>query len=371
MDWANFCILSVDGNTPKNHNWRPPSHFFAAETCARHVYAFLGEHPIPDGVINANRTRLLKGIDAYQFFMKLYCGAAGTKISDKEVSGQMRVSFNKWKETNQSSPNKDNIKNLKRLIEALFHDGGLIKSNLITPYLRHQKNFTSAAEITCSSRPQQILVIGGNLVATVELCAALLERTRPPRLIVTHHNDTDLKSIRDRLKTFNSATERCASQVKFLSFQVALQTEFFRSDTIVTLDKFTDDNDHTLENERARSLSVAWAWRREICPDSGRFVCARRQETPTATEGQLKDAGNFFGFDAIWEAKVKRIKFNQMVLQHVDTIVADFAALRLRGEVAANLDVQTDGLTELSVNLILRRKPRGHLVNLAAAQFSP
>lgn len=198
-NWDSLAVLSMDGRISNQVVWPGKESIFPAETCARHVYVGHADNlkTVPADVRDHRRTKLFAGASAYQFLIELYVGLKSPRgIFDENVAGQVRSA---WKRHVQDQPVSH--KKIKPFIDAIFHDGSLVKT-LLMPYQRHPTLINTAIEKAELAPEKTALVICGSVSTSVEAITALATKraVNPGTILLTHPNENDLRIVDQEVK---------------------------------------------------------------------------------------------------------------------------------------------------------------------------
>ena len=187
LNWDNLCVVTTAGAVPHKTGWEAGPEIFAAETCMRHIYVGMQSSfgARAEKLIADRHTQTFVGFDAYRFFVQFYAGLRSHYHSDMQTSHQARKAWKTYAEANPETHTK-----IKPYVDDLFHDGGLITSEVLGDFWRRPTLTNVAVESARLTQGDQVLVIGGAETLTKDVILALAYRRKhtPSTIGFTHSN---------------------------------------------------------------------------------------------------------------------------------------------------------------------------------------
>lgn len=189
--WDNFAVLDtreVTGAKLKERLYpEHQSHAASAlpvETCARQVYCLTSEalQRVPQDVRSSTKTSIMQGQDAYRFMVGFYTGLNSAQLFETHVAGQLVQAYSAHQQRHPASP-------LKPYLDAVLHDGAMIRENILRPHLRRPSLINIALEYAQLDPAKKALVVcGEDMNKNVEWVCAMAhwKKTNPGVVYLTH-----------------------------------------------------------------------------------------------------------------------------------------------------------------------------------------
>lgn len=204
IEWDNFAVLDtreVTGTKLKDRlypeNQPRAANALPVETCARQVYCLTSEtlQRVPQNVRSSDKTTIMQGRDAYQFMVSFYTGLISEQLFETHVAGQLVQAYSAHQQRHPSSP-------LKPYLDAVLHDGAIIRENILRPHLRRPSLINIALEYAQLDPTKKALVVCGEDVRkNVEWVCAMAhwKKTNPGVVYITHPDEQITATVAEKV----------------------------------------------------------------------------------------------------------------------------------------------------------------------------
>ncbi|MDD3288866.1 MAG: hypothetical protein PHX43_07700 [Alphaproteobacteria bacterium] len=316
-------VLTTRGALPSEYGWKARKRILPAETCARHIYFGLVENfdNIPGKLRNHGATKIYTGAEAHSFAVSFYAGLENKNRNfDTDVSRQLTEAWNSF----YSDPNRDAGK-LKPYMDDLFHDGLLIKSRILDPFLKQPTTMNTAVEKANIGSGHEVLVIGGKKEVSVAAVRALGNK----KIVInfTHSDAAQLIETEAAIKGIANY-DKIKAELRFMPVDEAVNSALFKSNAVLVCRPSGDEDTNV-------ALCTAWVTRCKNQPDGeAKIIHLRRADLEASPIWKALDSEQhgFIPYSIIEDETRLKYAFINSVADKAREAIWEMSTGRMRGD---------------------------------------
>ncbi len=369
--------------------WAVQNQAFFAETCARqllvctkNMYLNLPQEKriAFETLKGKGQPWIYNGDNAFKFMLEVYCGLRSTTPKDYNITGQIRDSWRAYGAATKP------VAILNTFMQNLFHDGKILKSQLVDPFFKSEDLYAVLAEKLGLNKSQTVLVIADTFGTTKDVCTGIGKDNskRAHSIILTHSSEQER---RDRAMELldEKAAKRIVVDIKPKAFSDAID-DITTADVVIVcspmcsdefLAKNKKDNFHQLPEEIRieESIMNAWMLRKEkSLTDHGRLVQIRGvPQARGATSQEWQDFIDMLADDSIItfadlqvELRQRQVQ-NKLVIEQTRLFIDSSVAVRKKGQRINGINIVVDNDNFVKATLQLSRPNTNHQLSADVA----
>ncbi len=365
LEWDKFAVLDTrevtdvrlkDRLYPEHQSHA--AHALPVETCARQIYCLTPDAlaRVPHNVSASPKTTILHGQDAYRFMVSFYTGLSSPQLFETHVAGQIGQAYSAHQQRFPSSP-------LKPYLDAVLHDGAMIRENILRPHLRRPSLINIALEYAQLDPSKKALVVcGEDMNKNIEWVCAMAhwKKTNPGVVYLTHPDAAQTTVVAERIGTL-PAHRTVSVPVQVLPFAAVIAGGMAKMDSVfVGLPVADTHSSATTASLAAANTAICTAWQQQTHCDVARKLLHLRGDPALVgapiSKGQTPTARgqSFISRSDLKAEQGRRLMTLDLVKDKASEAIAHMAALRMQGDRLVGLTFNLAG-QELCYKLARRQ----------------
>lgn len=249
LAWDQFVVVNSKDAFRNQGEWNCGHDFLYVWTCKRSAYFGFKKdlEKIPSEFLKRENTKVYTGAAAFRFALSFYVGIENeSRTFDTAASGQLTKDAGLFPQKNQQAAQA-----LRPYMDAIFHDGKIIKSELLGSFLLQPTDTNTAVKMAKMLPKQTALVVGGKEEIPTAIISAL--NNKNVTVIATHGDEAQRqrnqkhtrKHLREQIKDLLREQEKgrgsAMAELHFVPLNEAITSAIFKANVVFVCSPAKDE----------------------------------------------------------------------------------------------------------------------------------